>query len=95
MSNRKDQVLHIAHMARIELQEKEVDNVAEYMDKMQALASKLEDLNTDGVQPTTHIFHQQNVMRDDVVKKEYTREEVLKNVPSQKDGQIKVPTILE
>jgi aspartyl-tRNA(Asn)/glutamyl-tRNA(Gln) amidotransferase subunit C len=91
----KEQVLHIADMARLELKEEEIEGQVTYMEEMITLATVLDKLNTDDVAQTTHVFQQRNVMREDVVDKKYSREDILKNVPDHQDGQIKVPTILE
>ncbi|MEK3889755.1 Asp-tRNA(Asn)/Glu-tRNA(Gln) amidotransferase subunit GatC [Bacillus sp. FSL K6-3431] len=91
----KDQVLHVAHLARLEINDEEAEKFTVDLDQMISMAENLDGLETGNIKPTSHVFQQENVMREDVAEKGLPREEVLKNVPSHQDGQIKVPTILE
>lgn len=91
----KDQVLNVAHLARLEINDEEVEMFTDQLDQMISMAEKIDELDTANINPTTHVFHQENVMREDIAAEGLPLEEVLKNVPDHKDGQIKVPTILE
>ena len=91
----KDEVLHVANLARLEINDEEAETFAEQLDRIITLAETLNELDTENVEPTTHVLAQENVMREDVARQRFTIEEVLKNVPDHQDGQIKVPTILE
>ena len=52
---------------------------------------KLSELDTEGVEPMTHVFPVQNVFREDIVTNSDTREQLLSNAPEQKDGMFVVP----
>lgn len=91
----KEQVLHVAHLARLEMNEAEADVFSKQLDQIITMAEKLDELNTENVAPTSHVFAQENVLREDVVEEGLPLELVMKNVPKQQDGQIKVPSILE
>ena len=52
-------------------------------------------MDTDGVEPTTHVLHLSNVMREDEVRESLPIEKVLLNAPDEEDDQIKVPAVLE
>ena len=91
----KDEVLHVAHLARLEINDEEAETFAEQLERIISLAETLGELDTENVEPTTHVFAQENMMREDVAVKGLSIEEVVKNVPDHLDGQIKVPTILE
>ncbi|CAM3883758.1 Asp-tRNA(Asn)/Glu-tRNA(Gln) amidotransferase subunit GatC [Lederbergia lenta] len=91
----KEQVLHVAHLARLEINDEEAEKFTEDLDDMISMAENLDGLNTASIKPTSHVFQQENVMREDVAEEGLPRDEVMRNVPSHQDGQIKVPTILE
>lgn len=91
----KEQVKHVAHLARLEINEDEVEIFTEQLGEIIEMAEKLNELDTTNIEPTSHIFVQKNVMRDDVPEKGLPLEEVLKNVPEHENGQIKVPAILD
>lgn len=91
----KDQVRHVAHLARLAVSEEEVDMMTKQLGDIIHYAELLNELDTTGVEPTTHVLDLKNVMRKDEPRKWITREDALKNAPDQKDGQFKVPSILE
>ncbi|MFD2924616.1 Asp-tRNA(Asn)/Glu-tRNA(Gln) amidotransferase subunit GatC [Halobacillus naozhouensis] len=91
----KDEVKHVAHLARLSINEEEADMFTKQLDDIIMYAEQLNELDTDGVEPTTHVLDLQNVMRKDEPKKWITKEEALKNAPDKQDGQFKVPSILE
>ncbi|MED2974663.1 Asp-tRNA(Asn)/Glu-tRNA(Gln) amidotransferase subunit GatC [Fictibacillus sp. B-59209] len=87
----KDQVKHVAHLARLSVSEEEVDMFTEQLDAIISFAEELNELDTENIEPTTHVLELKNVLREDTVKESVTREEALKNAPDQRDGQFKVP----
>jgi aspartyl-tRNA(Asn)/glutamyl-tRNA(Gln) amidotransferase subunit C len=91
----EDQVKHVAHLARLAISEEEAVMFTSQLDAIISFAEQLNELDTDHVQPTTHVLPMKNVMREDVAKKGLPVDEVLKNAPDHKNGQIRVPTILE
>ena len=58
-------------------------------------AEQLNELDTDNVEPTSHVLDMKNIFREDEAKPGLPVEEVLKNAPDHEDGQIKVPAIIE
>ena len=75
------------------------DDEREGLDKcFMALVSDfeaLEHIDTDGVEPLTTVLHLNNIMREDVSKKLFTRDAMLANAPEEYDGYFKVPGTLE
>ena len=59
--------------------------------KMLDYVEKLDELDTDGVEPLSHIFGDENVFRDDVVTNGDNKEAMLANAPKEKEGQYQVP----
>ena len=91
----KEQVNHIAHLSRLEIQEDEVDGDIEKLEKVVDLFNELNSVDTENIKPTYHVLDLVNVFREDVAQEGMNREEVLKNSKETEAGQFKVPTILE
>ena len=90
----RDDVLHVAKLARLELTDDEVDLFAEQLSAVLAHAADVAALDTSGVPPTAHPLPLVNVLRDDVVMASLDRDEVLREAPEEEDGRFKVPPIL-
>ncbi|HLR03326.1 MAG TPA: Asp-tRNA(Asn)/Glu-tRNA(Gln) amidotransferase subunit GatC [Virgibacillus sp.] len=91
----KDQVKHVAELARLNVTDDEVAMFEEQLSDIIAYVEKLNEVDTTDVKPTTHVLEMTNVMRKDKTEKGLTQEEALGNAPSKQDGQFKVPSILE
>ncbi|CDQ41725.1 MULTISPECIES: Asp-tRNA(Asn)/Glu-tRNA(Gln) amidotransferase subunit GatC [Virgibacillus] len=91
----KDQVKHVAHLARLDITEEEAEMFTDQLSSIITYAEQLNELDTTDVEPTTHVLDIKNVLRKDEPKKWITQEEAMKNAPDQKDGQYRVPSILE
>jgi aspartyl-tRNA(Asn)/glutamyl-tRNA(Gln) amidotransferase subunit C len=89
------EVEHVANLARLELSEAEKEQFAGQLNAILKYADKLNQLNTEGIEPTSHVLPLANVMRDDMVKASWPIEKVLLNAPEEEDGQFKVPPVLE
>jgi aspartyl-tRNA(Asn)/glutamyl-tRNA(Gln) amidotransferase subunit C len=90
-----EQVKHVAHLARLAITEEEAEKFTNQLDQMISFADQLNELDTEKVEPTSHVLDMKNVLREDVAKEGLPVEEVLKNAPDSKDGQIRVPSILD
>ncbi|GGE01717.1 Asp-tRNA(Asn)/Glu-tRNA(Gln) amidotransferase subunit GatC [Paenibacillus nasutitermitis] len=88
-------VEHVANLARLELSAQEKTQLTEQMNAILKYADKLTELNTDDVEPTTHVLPVRNVMREDIVKPSVSVETAMRNAPEEEDGQFKVPAVLE
>ena len=91
----KDQVKHVAHLARLAITDDEAEKLTEELTAIIGFAEQLNELDTEGVEPTTHVLDMKNVMRKDEPKPWITQEEALKNAPDKKDGHYRVPAIME
>ncbi|MFZ4453494.1 Asp-tRNA(Asn)/Glu-tRNA(Gln) amidotransferase subunit GatC [Salibacterium aidingense] len=91
----KEQVRHVAHLARLSVTEEEAATFTEQLDAIIEFAEQLNELETENVEPTTHVLDIHNVLRKDEQRPSLDREEALKNAPDQEDGQVKVPSVLE
>ena len=90
----KDQVKYVAHLARLTFTEEEVEVFAKDLGDIIGFAEQLNELDTDGIEETTHVLDISNVLRKDEVRESLSREDALKNAPSQQDGQVKVPKVI-
>ncbi|SFF27641.1 aspartyl/glutamyl-tRNA(Asn/Gln) amidotransferase subunit C [Paenibacillus catalpae] len=88
-------VEHVANLARLELSNEEKEQFTGQLNAILKYAEKLDGLDTDNVEPTSHVLPITNVMREDITRESLPIEKVLLNAPDEEDGQIKVPAVLE
>ncbi|MET3683188.1 aspartyl-tRNA(Asn)/glutamyl-tRNA(Gln) amidotransferase subunit C [Alkalibacillus flavidus] len=91
----KDQVKHVANLARLAISEEESEKYSEQLSAIIDFSEQLNELDTTDVEPTTHVLDMKNVMRQDEPKEWISKEDALKNAPDQQDGQFRVPSILD
>ncbi len=91
----KEEVLHVAKLARLNLTEAETESLISDMGNIIGFADKLNELNTDGVVPTAHAIPMQNAFRADEVKESFPREEILKNAPDSDGDGFLIPKVVE
>jgi aspartyl-tRNA(Asn)/glutamyl-tRNA(Gln) amidotransferase subunit C len=90
-----DEVKHVANLARLAITEEEAEKFSKQLDDIISFAEQLNELDTDHVEPTSHVLDMKNIFREDVAKPGLPVEEVVKNAPDHENGQIKVPAIIE
>jgi len=88
-------VEYVGILAKLELSPEEKLRAGEDMSKMLAYIDKLNEPDTEGVEPMSHIFPVSNVFREDVVTNGNERAEIIKNAPGVKDGMFQVPRTIE
>ena len=82
---------NVCILAKLSLGEEAKAKAKQDMQKMLDYVEKLDELDTDGVEPLSHIFGDENVFRDDVVTNGDDKEAMLFNAPKAKEGQYQVP----
>ena len=97
MANRVDDatIEYVGILAKLELSREERQAAKRDMSRMLDYVDKLNELDTEGVEPMSHLFPVHNVFREDVVTNTDSREQILANAPEQKDGAFKVPRTIE
>ena len=90
----KEEVKKVAHLARLELKENEINNHAQQLEKILDYIKQLETIDTDGVPCTTRAIEVVNVFRKDEKKNSDCSEELLELGPSREDKYFKVPKII-
>ena len=97
MANRisDETIEYVGILAKLELSDSEKEAAKTDMEKMLDYIDTLNELDTTGIEPMSHVFDVSNVFREDVVTGTDEREELLANAPGVKDGMFKVPRTVE
>lgn len=88
-----EDVKYVAKLARLELNENEVDQFSKQLGDILKYVEQMNEVNTENIEPMAHPIPVVNVMREDIVKYEQTKEELMKNAPLEEDGFFRVPKI--
>ena len=90
----RDDVAHLAKLARIEMSPAELDHMASELEQILGAVKRVQEVATADIAPTSHPLSMSNVFRDDVVKPSLTNDEALSGAPAQAEDRFKVPQIL-
>jgi aspartyl-tRNA(Asn)/glutamyl-tRNA(Gln) amidotransferase subunit C len=90
----KEEVLYVAHLARLDLDEEAIDKFAGQIDEILGYIDKLNQVDTEAIRPTSHAILLTNAFRDDEPGKHLNRDRVLANAPDQEDGSFVVPKVV-
>ncbi|MDO4340680.1 MAG: Asp-tRNA(Asn)/Glu-tRNA(Gln) amidotransferase subunit GatC [Eubacteriales bacterium] len=82
---------NVCILAKLSLNEEEKRKAKLDMQKMLDYVEKLDELDTEGIAPLSHIFEEKNIFREDVVTNGDNKEAMLANAPKAKEGQYQVP----
>jgi len=88
------EVEHVALLARLKLTREEKEKYQHQLSAILDYAQKINRLAADDVEPMAHVLPVYNVMREDVCRPSFPREQVIANAPEEEDGQFKVPRIV-
>lgn len=89
------EILHVAHLARLRLAEGELSEVRHDLNRVLTYVSKLQQLNLDGVKPTMHVIEAQAPLREDRVRPSLSIKEAVFNGPEVREDMFVVPRIME
>jgi aspartyl-tRNA(Asn)/glutamyl-tRNA(Gln) amidotransferase subunit C len=89
-----EEIMHVADLARLEMTTAEVESMARQLDSILTYVDKLNELDTEGVAPTTHAISVVNAFREDEVRPSLDRDETLVNAPQQDRGSFVVPKVI-
>ncbi|AMP21025.1 asparaginyl/glutamyl-tRNA amidotransferase subunit C [endosymbiont 'TC1' of Trimyema compressum] len=90
----RKEVEHVASLARLALTEDEKKAYEEELRDVITFMDKLEELDTEGIEPTIHVLDMNNVFRKDEIQESLPIDDVLKNAPDSEEGCFVVPSIL-
>ena len=89
-----EEVEHIAWLARLELTDEEKNQYADQLSDILDYASRLNELDTDTIPPTSRVLDQTLRLREDHARPGLPPEKILENAPQTQDEQFKVPPVL-
>src|SRR3990170_3136256 len=95
MSIDRATVDHVARLARLDLSDEERDRFTRQLAGLLEYFAALQQLDTEGVEPTSHVVNITNVTRDDTPRPGLPRGAVLAGAPEHEDGFFKVPPVIE
>ena len=90
-----EMIEYVGILAKLELSDEEKEQAKQDMGRMLDYIDQLNELDTSGVEPMSHVFPVENVFREDVVTNGDDRDAMLANAPESKDGAFKVPKTVE
>lgn len=91
----REQVEHVANLARLNLTEEEKEQMITDMGVIIEFANRINEMNIDDINPTAHVIPINNVFREDNVNPSFSRDELLSNAPNKENGCYSVPRIVE
>jgi aspartyl-tRNA(Asn)/glutamyl-tRNA(Gln) amidotransferase subunit C len=90
----KDEVLYVADLARLDLDEASIEKFAGQIGNILQYVDKLNEVDTEGVRPTSHAISSTNAFREDEQGQPLDREKALANAPQKEDGNFIVPKVV-
>ena len=90
----KEEVLYVAHLARLDLDAESIEKFAGQIDEILGYIEKLNQVDTAGIKPTSHAIFLTNAFRDDKQREHLDRDRALANAPEREDGCFVVPKIV-
>ena len=95
MKIKREDILHLANLSNFSMSDSEIDSIGKDLENIISYISELDELDTEGVEPTYQVFEMENIWRDDEIKKqEANREDLLSLTKDSQENQIKVPKVL-
>ncbi len=88
----REQVKHVARLARLRLTDGEIDAMVEELPAILGHIERMESLDLEGVEPTTHVVHIENVLREDVPRPSLPVENALEPAPDPRPNGFGVPS---
>lgn len=90
-----DIIDHIAHLARLEFEGESKDAIREDLQRIVAFMDKLQEVDTENVEPLVFMTKEVNHLRDDVPESTVTQEQALKNAPKRDSDYFRIPKVLD
>jgi aspartyl-tRNA(Asn)/glutamyl-tRNA(Gln) amidotransferase subunit C len=95
MAISREQVEHVAHLARLGLSDEETDRLQQQLSQILGHMQVIDQLDTSAIPPTAQVIPLHTVMRDDVARPSCPTEDILQNAPRREGAFFKVPPVLE
>lgn len=91
----KNSTLKLAKLARLSLNNKQLDSLEKDLTSIVSFIDQLKEINTDKIDPTSNSLNQDLILRDDIAENKLTNEDLLRNVPDSELGFFVVPKVIE
>lgn len=88
-------VQELAHLCKLEFEGDKAEKIRVDLENIVVMCEKMNDLDTEGVEPLIYMTENENLLRDDEVKQTITHEEALKNAPAKDSDFFRVPKFIE
>jgi aspartyl-tRNA(Asn)/glutamyl-tRNA(Gln) amidotransferase subunit C len=88
----REQVLHVARLARLKLTDDEVERMASELSGILEHVERIGELDLENVEPTSHVVAVENVLRPDEPRPSWSRDEILERAPDPAGGAFRVPS---
>ena len=85
----------LAHLARLSYENEAKQEIVTELNKIIAFVEKLEEINTDGIEPLIYMVDETNITREDEMKQDVSQDEGLKNAPKKDSDYFRVPKVIE
>ena len=91
----KNSTLKLAKLARLSLNDEQLDSLEKDLTSIVSFIDQLKEINTDKIDPTSNSLNQDLILRDDIAENKLSNEDLLKNVPDSELGFFVVPKVIE
>ena len=91
----KNSTLKLAKLARLSLNDEQLDSLEKDLTSIVSLIDQLKEINTDKIDPTSNSLNQDLILRDDIAENKLSNEDLLRNVPDSELGFFVVPKVIE
>ena len=91
----KNSTLKLAKLARLSLNDKQLDSLEKDLTSIVSFIDQLKEINTDKIDPTSNSLNQDLILRDDIAENKLSHEDLLRNVPDSELGFFVVPKVIE
>jgi aspartyl-tRNA(Asn)/glutamyl-tRNA(Gln) amidotransferase subunit C len=88
----REQVLHVARLARLALTDDEVERMSSELSTILEHVERISELDLEGVEPTSHVVELENVLRPDEPRPSWERERMVEEAPDPSEGAFRVPS---
>ena len=91
----KNSTLKLAKLARLSLNDEQLDNLEKDLTSIVSFIDQLKEVNTEKIDPTSNSLNQDLILRDDIAENKLSNEDLLRNVPDSELGFFVVPKVIE
>ena len=90
----RDDIIHVANLARLDMDEESIGKFAVQIDEILKYVETLNSVDTEGIAPTSHAIFLTNAFRNDIEKQDYDKDSLLSSAPEKENGNYLVPKIV-